>query len=38
LRGSAIAERIFWVANFAFMAAILIIGSGAIAYVAAAFG
>jgi hypothetical protein len=27
------AERMFWVANFVFMAAILIVGSGAIAYI-----
>ena len=37
LEGSAMAERIFWLANFAFMAAILIIGSGAVAYVAGGF-
>ena len=31
-------ERIFWAANFAVMAAILIMGGGAIAYVAGALG
>jgi hypothetical protein len=38
VEGSAMGERIFWAANFAVMAAIVIIGGGAIAYIAGALG
>jgi hypothetical protein len=37
LEGSAVERAFFWLANFAFMAAILIIGRGAIACVAGDF-
>jgi hypothetical protein len=31
------AERVFWVTNFAVMVAIVIVGAGALAYIAGAF-